>query len=333
MNDLTKEHNWRNKRQSNFELLRIMSMVLIIAHHFAVHGGYADILPINGYVVRLFEVGGKIGVNIFILISGYFLIDSEFSYKKLIKLIVQTFFYSITIYLILLACGKIDFTTLGLVKALFPTSSNLYWFATLYVIMYCLFPCLNAIVKNCPKSYVIFLIIVLIIIQSVIPFIFANYLFTDTAWFLTLYLIAAFLKLHPVRFLNSFKITLSLTVILYAVIAAFNMFTDIDFWVMTHLACLICSVAFFHTVKNVEVKYSKVINRIAKTTFGIYLIHDNPLLRRILWVELLNCPFHANTYYFIVFACVCVLIVFIVCMVIDSIRELIFYAIYKKAAT
>ena len=30
----------KEERQSNFELLRIISMILIVAHHYAVHGGF-----------------------------------------------------------------------------------------------------------------------------------------------------------------------------------------------------------------------------------------------------------------------------------------------------
>ena len=69
------------KRDSNFELLRIICMVLIVIHHFSVHGGYftetQGTLPFNATLIDLFAMGGRLGVNIFVLISGYFLINSK----------------------------------------------------------------------------------------------------------------------------------------------------------------------------------------------------------------------------------------------------------------
>ena len=38
-----------NQRKSNFELLRIFAMVLIILHHYALHGG---LIYINRFVVN-----------------------------------------------------------------------------------------------------------------------------------------------------------------------------------------------------------------------------------------------------------------------------------------
>ena len=66
-------------RQSNFELLRIISIVIIIAHHIAFHGGFeypTEVVSINKLWIQFLLLGGKIGVDLFILISGYFLISS-----------------------------------------------------------------------------------------------------------------------------------------------------------------------------------------------------------------------------------------------------------------
>lgn len=310
MNDTSVNRQRHALRQSNFELLRIIGMLFIVMHHLAVHGDYGKVLAANSAVIRFFEIGGKIGVNLFILISGYFLIDSQFNYKKIIKLLSETTYYSFFIYLIFLTSGKIGFTIIDLLSALFPIFSGTYWFATSYIITYCLFPCLNAIIKNCTKRYLIFAIILLIFIQSVIYTFSGANIFSDTGWFLTLYLVAAFLKLYPVNMLNSLKFTMITAVLSFILIAVFNIFTDINLWTMTNLVCLVCSLAIFCTTKNVRIKHNKAINNIAATTFGIYLIHDNPLLRKFLWVELLDCPFHSELKLFIVFALTGITIVF-----------------------
>ena len=87
------------KRQSNFELLRIVAMLMIVFHHFAYHGAFnydSTSISISYFWYSLIIMGGKIGVNIFILISAYFLIlSSGINFKKIFKIIGQVLFYSI----------------------------------------------------------------------------------------------------------------------------------------------------------------------------------------------------------------------------------------------
>lgn len=52
----------KNKRRSNIELLRIISMLFILAHHFSVHGGF-DVLKesvsLNRIWVQFLQMGEK----------------------------------------------------------------------------------------------------------------------------------------------------------------------------------------------------------------------------------------------------------------------------------
>ena len=66
-------------RNTSIELLRIISMIMIMFHHFAYHGNFEwnfneVTLPHLWYDFIL--MGGKVGVDIFVLISGYFLIEN-----------------------------------------------------------------------------------------------------------------------------------------------------------------------------------------------------------------------------------------------------------------
>ena len=69
-----------DSRYSNIELLRIVSMFMIISQHFGMYSGF-DFSESDSFLnyawVRFLQFGGKIGVNIFVLIAGYFLVTSE----------------------------------------------------------------------------------------------------------------------------------------------------------------------------------------------------------------------------------------------------------------
>ena len=74
-------------RFSNIEASRILAMFLIVAHHFAVHGGvpiWKGDFPMSGnyYFTQLFSTGGKIGVDLFVLITGYFICNKITVWKK-----------------------------------------------------------------------------------------------------------------------------------------------------------------------------------------------------------------------------------------------------------
>lgn len=64
------------KRESNIELLRIVSMALIVLYHIMFHGVLQGETEVSGnpdQLIALFmAVGGKTGVGIFVLISGFF---------------------------------------------------------------------------------------------------------------------------------------------------------------------------------------------------------------------------------------------------------------------
>ena len=66
------------KRRTNLELLRIVAMIMIVFHHLACHSSFLlDGLSIGRLWINLISIGGKIGVSLFVLITGYFMIEKE----------------------------------------------------------------------------------------------------------------------------------------------------------------------------------------------------------------------------------------------------------------
>ena len=82
----------------------------------------------------------------------------------------------------------------------------------------------------------------------------------------------------------------------------------------------VLSISLFLLFKELEIK-KQIINKIASHTFGIYLFHESPLTRIILWKNILEVPKQFSNTYFIFYALISIHIIFIVGMLIDIIRE------------
>ena len=75
------------ERDSNFELFRIVLMLLIVAHHYVVNSGISQLYDFNHITgnmifLQLFGFAGKIGINFFVFITVYFMIKSQFKFRK-----------------------------------------------------------------------------------------------------------------------------------------------------------------------------------------------------------------------------------------------------------
>ena len=108
----------KGERQSNFELLRIISMLMIVAHHFVAKNAFnVDTQVIGLTVNKLFLqfIGNHafIGNNLFFMISAWFLCDvsKEYGIKKSLKSVWkierQMLFYSILICIVLILWGGV----------------------------------------------------------------------------------------------------------------------------------------------------------------------------------------------------------------------------------
>lgn len=54
---------------------------------------------------------------------------------------------------------------------------------------------------------------------------------------------------------------------------------------MNTISAIVCAAALFLGFHNLRIGQSRWINRVASVTFGIYLFHDNPLVRHFIWIR------------------------------------------------
>ena len=144
------------KRNSAIELLRIIAMILIVAHHFSLHGDFgfsAETVSFNRVWIQFMQFGGKIGVNIFVLISGYFLITAEkLKTQKVLKFILQVLTYSVLIFGCFAIFGSESLGIKSVIKSLFPLVHSIWWFASAYFVLYLLSPYLNRLLNSLDKK-------------------------------------------------------------------------------------------------------------------------------------------------------------------------------------
>lgn len=106
-------HVVTKQRSSNLELYRIICMLMIVAHHFVVCSGLtaqggplsSGTISPNSLYLRLFGMWGKVGINCFMMITGYFMCTSQITIRKYLKLLLQIYFYNILFYVIFSIVG------------------------------------------------------------------------------------------------------------------------------------------------------------------------------------------------------------------------------------
>ena len=286
----------RKERKSNFELLRIFAMVLIIAYHYVYHSKYIyGLINDHDFFIRSFWLFGQVGVNLFMLISGYFLVCSKFSWKKVIKLILEVTFYyilGIIIYNSLFPQFKISFNSIRkfFING-FPIINGVYWFAPAYIIIYIFSPYINKMINALSQKEYKNLLITSLVLWSILPTIFGFFYGTTSSLLFysslvgvfIMYLIGGYIRIYDLKFMNKKSIAFSFYLIFFLIelLAILIMWKlnfrnvyPLYFFDGNSILQVLISVSIFMFFKNINMKNNATINYIASTTFGIYLFHD-----------------------------------------------------------
>lgn len=345
-------------RQSNIELLRVIAMLMIITLHYLDKGevlvGFHEMSTVNHYVAWIVEGFSYVAVNLYVLISGYFLVNSKFTFKKLVMLWAQILFYSWVIGAIFLLTGNAEENATSLYELIFivfPVTSGHYWFATIYVLLFALFPFLNAGIKKMNRKQHSACIAVLLTIFSVwntiIPFTIpiTDQEGMDIAWFVCLYMIAAYLRKYP----DCMKRNKIVYFLVYFVCSTLIFITGLlllfidsklgklggyatNWYAYNSLPVLIGSVCFFIAFIKTEIKagfIGKVINTFAGAAFGVYLMHEHRYMR-YLWQSWIGIDKYSESPWMLLHMIGSVLVVFVVCAMIELIRKWIFSLITER---
>lgn len=337
-----------NKKLANIELLRVISMFMVVMIHLMTKTSVLTEMKLNQpvYYVSWFLYGlCMTGVNCYVIISGYFGVESKFRLEKLLRLYIQVLFYSIVIAVIAHALG-LELVS-GLTGMLLPITRSEYWFVTVYLGMYCIMPYLNFAAQKMDEKQLKQMLLVLAVLFSVIPtFLHSSGWLGDggaygIAWFSFLYFIGAYIR----RFYNSREKKIGLYYLAAILIIPISKYiilfagSHLNFvssetivkaseilYSFNSLPALCASVLLFVFFVNVKIEneiLTKSINFIGRLTFGIYLIHNNRNISHYLWEKL------RINYWLVERENILAVIgiwaaVFVVCAAVEWIRQLLF---------
>ena len=285
------------ERKSGIELLRILAMLAIVAHHVALHTQWLEMDYTNFILVGWFRSFGKVAVLIFFMITGWFACKkTKFqTVPQVLKVARPVWIYMLLAIIFALLFIPKSLDSIGW-KAAFPLVTGQYWFASSYIALILFLPLIVKILNRFEDSTVLVTTLTLVCAMTVFWLLWMSdkvSLHTNADLFISFcgMLIGYTLKLYAPKIKTGLVILIYITslfivggsyiwwlallesgtnIILLAMISAYSPFI---------IALAASSLLLFSRMK---IKSHK-INYLASLTFGVYLIHDNPIIQGFLF--------------------------------------------------
>ena len=354
-------NNDGGKRMSNFDLMKIVSMFFILLWHFIHNTGL--LTSTTGFIhftLILFWFILIIHVNSFVMAMGYFQCEKKFRFSRLLSLNNAAWFYKVLFFIIFLIFG-FNISDVDKLRLLSPlTLYNQYWFLATYLILYMISPFLNIVINNISKKKFQKMLLVLFLLSSVLTTISGQLIYNNIQGhsiltFVLLYYIGSYLKKYPIDInyyfknlsLNMKRIVFVFLFMLFALLNTFiyhfgeelitynntilidigNNLINLKLGFDNPLVILqtVCFFLFFSTLRL----KSKKVSYISSCIFAVYLIHDNYLVRQILYNYFYDFSYEATFIQVYGRIFIMSIIVFFICIFIEIIRKKIFSTFSK----
>lgn len=279
-------------------------------------------------------MGGYLGNSIFVILTGYFSIIQKISYRRLFFLVLTMIFYSVAIA----SLCKLQGRPVGEVKQiLFPFWYGYNWFISCYLVLMLFVPFLNITLLNLNKPAYLAFLLLFFVCYNVIPEKGGATFMSNAPFlqFLLMYSIGGYIRLHGFsRYaLNNTRFWVVMSAILIIILDTFlirHWAMGQDIFKYVNIFSTGIAVSFFMIAKTSRNLYIPWINTIAGTVLGVYLIHDNPIVRPIIWRMVFPNIFILESNSFLLLAFVKIICVFVGCIAIDLIRQRILERPLKK---
>lgn len=345
-------------RDSSFELLRIVAMLMIVASHATQHSQAGDFslllqpLGINTAATYLLGTYGQLGVCLFVIISSWFLCGkSGIRAEKAVRLYAQTMLCSLAIFALVKIGGFEPVGIKELAKALLTPAWGGYWFIRTYLLFYIVMPFLQHYVQGADERTHGKLALVLVMMIPTLHFFFpTGSEFGLVGDFVCIFVAVSYLKRREGNFLERHCVAtfVGLLALMQASLFAVHFLCGkfgigaerekqilLHIYASRHVFTMTLAMSLFYVFKQyVRIGHSRLINAVAGTTFGVYILHENPLFHAygengltetsLLFEQWLHVGAHfaGDAFYPLYFAA-CVLGVFAVCSAVEFLRQLL----------
>lgn len=332
----------KKERNMGIELLRIVSMLLIVTAHILGQGGVlAGVSDAPGsaqYAVAwLLECCALLSVNCYALISGY-VAGGQFRYARLFETQMHVWFYTILITAGFCIAVPGLFQPTLVKNALFPAMTGQYWYYTAYFGLMLFMPALRCVTEHLDRILFRNLVVSIVILFSVCPALFVSDIYQTAQgysliWLTALYLIGAYLKKYGCPFLKK-PLYAAVCLVLGVGTAWGIQLAGVrgvevplpNMLVFTSPAMLLAAAAAL--VLFSKLRFSSIVKKVvgfcAPLSFGVYLIHVHPLVfDRILKDRFISFA-GAPAYLLVLEVLGAAIAIYIVCTLIEALRAWLF---------
>lgn len=338
MNKLINTQNITIKRESNIELLRILSILLVMI----LHANYLALEPPsqkaisssygNTFIQVYIEALSCVCVNVFILISGWFGI--RFKIVRLAELVFQVLFISIALYILLRLTNLTESMDIKDWFQLLFIKSGGYWFIRAYLVLYVFSPVLNAFTENGNRNQLKIFLISFFILQTIFGFYHSDVWFSEgysPLSFMGLYMLARQMRLYPNQYM---KYDRALDLTIYLILSAITSLCAITLtpfftkgatimFLYSSPLVIIASLYFFLFFTKLSFR-SYVINWIASSSFAAYLVHCSPHLFQPVYLDTISRWHETESVFpFILFTTGFIIVFFSFSIMLDKFRIII----------
>ena len=346
-------------RNIGIDLLKIVSMVMIVTLHMLGHGRILESLPLMSHVYQtawLLEILCYGAVNCYALVSGFLLAHCRAN--KLFELWLQVLFYSVIITVFMsLTFMRGTFPKEDWIYAFFPIVLQKNWYISAYFGMMCFIPFLNLGIEKIDKlffqkilkgiffMYILLPVIVKCLLRANINIDPITFIQGYSAiWLCVLYLFGAYIR----KYVDYKNIGKKKSFFCFILMSALNFISKmimeqtghfpfanvlVDYTSPTVFIGSLALLLFFANVEINNIKLKNIIITLSNATLGVYLLHDNYMIRNTIVSRLFTYELHHAAYKTALLKLIVVVIsVYLICSFIDLLRGK-FFDIIKEFIT
>ena len=333
-------------RNSSIELLRILSMFLILAHHFLVHNAYDyTTLPfgVPRFLLQLFlESGGKVGVVIFFTISAWHLLEREQTLRGCLRrawnLEKEVLFYGLALAAFFFLFFRSHIGARYLLKSLMPLTQQVWWYPTAYATFLLLLPFLVRGLRALGRRAHLALCMVLLALYGVLTLVPGTQMVTQVWSLVYLFVLIAGYRwyvegahdLRPAPMVAVGMVILAACALLSMgawALAGVQLGAKYGNLVTSEIRLPVLLVGFgVFLLFQRRTFYSKAINGVARGAFAVYLITEYPPAREVLWRGALDLGSLSAEPWGLAVALGLLLALYLGCTALDLVRRRVFRA-------